>query len=69
MVTSSDSSEKLNYSGGDDGDDCDFDFCSLTPPPDHNKRTHLSSEKLAEIHGLGEPSAQPFSSSSGDIKY
>lgn len=39
LVTFSDSSEKLDCSGGDDDDDdYDDDFRSSTPPPDHSKQ-------------------------------
>lgn len=62
MVTSSDLSKKLDYSGGYD-DDYDDDFHSSTPPLDHSKHTPLIAEERADVYGHGEPSAQPSSSS------
>lgn len=68
MVTSSDSSKKLDYSGRDDEEEEDYnDFHSSTPPPDHSKHTHLTAEERAEIHGPREPSALHSSSSLGDV--
>lgn len=66
MITSSNSFENY-YGGGGYDDDYDDNFRSSTPPPDHSKHTYMTGEERAEIHSLGEPSAQPSSSSSSDV--
>lgn len=68
MVTSFDSFENLDYSGGDDDDDNDYDddLRSLMPPPDHIKHTYLTAEERIEVYGLREPSAQSSSFSPGN---
>lgn len=68
MVTSFDSSKKLDYLGRDDYDDnYDDDFCSSTLPPNHSKHTNLTIEETTEAYGTGEVSIQTSSSSLSDI--
>lgn len=66
IITSSNSSKKLDYLGGDDYDD---DFHSSIPTPDHSKHTYLTVEELAKVYGSRDPSAQPLCSSPGSFNY
>lgn len=70
MVTSYDSSEKLDYLGGDDDDDDNDDsFHSSTLPLDHSKYTYLMAEERVEVFGPGEPSAQLSCFSLGETSF
>lgn len=67
MITSSNSSEKLDFSDRDDDDDYNDNFHSSMPPPDHSKHTYLTAEERSELYGPREPSTKPSSSSPGNL--
>lgn len=59
MVSSSDSSENLDYSGNKNDVNNDDGVLSSIPPSDHSKYTFLTTEERDDVYGPGESSAQP----------